>query len=831
MMSIKNLLIEKFGRELDEASKYFGVKQGVNVKDQYDLQYANDLLVDYFPKELTSQEMFDMAMKFLNGRHNKVASTFETGIFYIPALKYLYDTRVIDFDYFCEMYMRLHLEKNKQDMYEEGLFLPEKTPFSISTVEKIDAILSFKDFYVGIKSIVDILNYIDYEKNLNEDNLDDPYIKALDDVYERFCNYLKFYLGTEEMNALMNAREKNEDISVEFNKDNLNLVKFCLGDVPNFSNSFYQFEKIEELLKSGDTEQKKKNLMAIFAYRNFDFDDPFFLDFSDLVLTSDELVKFVNEYEKTGKILSANQFENLLQNFYKFSLGKEKFSEQEQSDAVVKHLYKEFMKKDYALTPLHFISSYDMLGLDICEFERIINGNLLYKFSSLSSTKSFENYSSVKDVHIENEETAVARYLEESLRRRDIYKKYYDIMVQHQYSIDETDQYFIRNNVSVEDREDFTKLWNWFENTDEFIGWNINPMVAVRCSEKLLDDFLRELNAGDFKDRRKTLNKYLGYAVSDGVRKFLPPREFKKKLNVYTIRFLEKNSWPLFGDMCASYSQGDNLAECILKLGLSRNDALEIMQVIKQKSDMKLEPIIDKIAGRLDDDILDYREKTSEETRQRRLTEAREMISLYNGTSYISRKDYAEREQIPLHHMQHAVDFLKCENDPIYYAYKKRVRQPNNPDPDLSVGLARRIVDGILSGVELLDGGTRKFNYLDFRFATDASFGQFVTFCKNNEIVSDDELQKVQEFTLGISTSPLYSERTVRAETISVNVDGKIHEVSDEEKTAAFAFINELGLPREERILNLVFKTFAEEKMKSASDSSLKTFVKKESCN
>ena len=43
MMSIKNLLIEKFGRELDEASKYFGVKQGVNVKDQYDLQHANDL--------------------------------------------------------------------------------------------------------------------------------------------------------------------------------------------------------------------------------------------------------------------------------------------------------------------------------------------------------------------------------------------------------------------------------------------------------------------------------------------------------------------------------------------------------------------------------------------------------------------------------------------------------------------------------------------------------------------------------------------------------------------------------------------------------------------
>lgn len=804
MVFYRKLLLDRFERELKEDKEALREFDDSLVCDKYDLDTINCLVMGEAKGKFSNLDVFRTAREFLNNNSHRFTKNDKDGLLAIINLNYLFDSRAVNFNEFCEMYMRLHLEKDRLSVYRSG-FKGDITPYSISLVEKMDSINNTTSLFCGVDTVIQFLNYIDYERSISSD---DQYVEALDSIYKEFYNYLAFYTSPSDISRFDQSRGEGLEFQATSNKDNLNLIKFYLRGVPTINNSFCQFREIEKLLCSGNELELKEHLLCAFAYRKYDGNDEFFKVFKDVLLTDEDLIKFIRKYEASGRILSVSQFGNIISNFRKRSLDVlGRLDEDIEFDKEVSLLYKEFFDDSPCPDVMDFIEyCRETLSSEFSRYcyERIIKGNLLYEFSYLMDSKSFDNYALRTGYKIEDDTTAYERYSREALKRREMYDKYYTKLFQHQYSTDETMGYFIRNNVLSEDLDGFNELFDWFVGSSHFITWNDTPIVYTNCADKLLEDFKRELEDGLFMDRLDIKKKYLKYASHDGVRRYTPPRMFDEILRKYTNKFFTYNSWSIFGYFCVRYSGDEDLASYIKEIGLSKDDALKIIDMVGSNGDCRLSEISGQLKEKLELDVVSLKEATKK-------TRSLELEKMYGKVlrDYIDSpaktvKDYCELTGTDRNLIIKAVSYYKGLDNDLYHEYreeKARIAATRYQKID-----ARDIVDKIENGVVLSDGSKRAFNYLDFRRETDISVDRFIASCRDIPGITNERLEYIGKYTENYAYKTYYNEGVVLGSNLVVEVDGELREVTLLQKVAALDYIKSLSLPKENAIFDLVVK-------------------------
>lgn len=842
MRSFRRLLLESFERELNEANEYFIGTISENdslddeflyiLKDRYTFDDINDSFVGRFPGVLQRKSLIDIATTFFDERYSYVVASDGTKLMYIPIFKFIFDNKSSDFDEFCKMYMSMHLTQDKVSAYENGFMKYSKSPFDFDIASKMDLVLNSKEYYVGINTIVEMLNYIDYENLVNDCDTNREYLDALNSITGKLHNYLAFWSTKEELARYKETSKSSKKYSLTECYDNLSLVRFTLGKTPYTKNPVIQLEEIEDLLQTGDEAQMKKNLITAFAYKEYDPTDPFFAAFSDVSLTINDISNFIYKYEKTGRTLSADQFGNILANYRKSFLARE---DEGTLSLAVKTAYKKFRNTDYASSDLDFIEQFALandVSFTRVDFERIINGNYLYDFRDLRGSKSYNNYLKKTGFFTESDEKAFDRYTSEAQRREEIYNKYFADLFLHQDCVDETMEYFIRKNVEKEDLEDFNKMKTWFESTNQFTGWNMSDEVKARCGIKLLEEFKEELENSLFIEREAISSKYLKYALNDGVRKFAAPRDFKRILESYEIRFKRENAWAVLGEVCIADENKESLADRISSLGLTVDDALEMFSILKEKADPEFRSIIDNVSFKLVED-----EKVREQESERIKTIEQEkmykdVVRDFLSTDGLTVKTYCELNGTNTAKMQIAVNYCK-ENDPeLAQAYADRIKliRSRYGNAQIPVETVQKIAKGIASGVLKEDGTRRDYNYLDYRLATKLPIGMFVLeILSTSENYDKETIEKVREFTLANAKPVRYREESILNVKEEISVNGVPTEISDDAKRAAFSYIEALELPKELKLYKLVVRGIVDGSLKPLSSSdgqSVKVFEK-----
>ena len=842
MRSFRRLLLESFERELNEANEYFIGTISENdslddeflyiLKDRYTFDDINDSFVGRFPGVLQRKSLIDIATTFFDERYSYVVASDGTKLMYIPIFKFIFDNKSSDFDEFCKMYMSMHLTQDKVSAYENGFMKYSKSPFDFDIASKMDLVLNSKEYYVGINTIVEMLNYIDYENLVNDCDTNREYLDALNSITGKLHNYLAFWSTKEELARYKETSKSSKKYSLTECYDNLSLVRFTLGKTPYTKNPVIQLEEIEDLLQTGDEAQMKKNLITAFAYKEYDPTDPFFAAFSDVSLTINDISNFIYKYEKTGRTLSADQFGNILANYRKSFLARE---DEGTLSLAVKTAYKKFRNTDYASSDLDFIEQFALandVSFTRVDFERIINGNYLYDFRDLRGSKSYNNYLKKTGFFTESDEKAFDRYTSEAQRREEIYNKYFADLFLHQDCVDETMEYFIRKNVEKEDLEDFNKMKTWFESTNQFTGWNMSDEVKARCGIKLLEEFKEELENSLFIEREAISSKYLKYALNDGVRKFAAPRDFKRILESYEIRFKRENAWAVLGEVCIADENKESLADRISSLGLTVDDALEMFSILKEKADPEFRSIIDNVSFKLVED-----EKVREQESERIKTIEQEkmykdVVRDFLSTDGLTVKTYCELNGTNTAKMQIAVNYCK-ENDPeLAQAYADRIKliRSRYGNAQIPVETVQKIAKGIASGVLKEDGTRRDYNYLDYRLATKLPIGMFVLeILSTSENYDKETIEKVREFTLANAKPVRYREESILNVKEEISVNGVPTEISDDAKRAAFSYIEALELPKELNLYKLVVRGIVDGSLKPLSSSdgqSVKVFEK-----
>lgn len=846
MRSFRRLLLESFENELNEANRYFIGSVSENdgfddeflyvLKDRYSIDDITDLLVGHFPKMLQRKDILDIASTFFDNRYANVMANEGNSLAYIPVFKFLFDNKSYDFNDFCQLYMSMHLTKDKLAAYENGFTLDSENRFEFDIVDKIDSMLNSPEYYIGINTVLEILNYIDYENKVNDCENNREYLDALNGITDKLHNYLSFWATSKDIARFEEAKASSSKCKIVESYDNLHLVRFVLGRALCTKNSVIQIDEIEAMLQNGDESQMKKNLIAAFAYKKYDSTDSFFDAFSNVSLTVSDLNSFIRDYEKTGRVLSADQFGNILTNFRRSFLARE---DEDVLNNTVKEAYKQFRKDNYTSSDLEFIEKFALetgVSFNRCDFERIINGNYLYDFDDLILSKSFKNYCKVTGYSTESDEVALKRYADEAQRREEIYNKYYDNLFLHQDSVDETIEYFIRNNVSKEDVKDFNKMKTWFENSTQFTGWNMGDEVKARCAIKLLDNFTEELENSPFMERQVIYNKYLKYAINDGIRKFAAPKDFTRALESYEVRFKSENAWALLGEVCTAYDNKDSLADRIFDLGLTVDDALEMFSILENRADPEFKAVIKKVSAKLNEDEL-AREEESKAVKMRETDKLyRDMVRDFLSTDGMTVKTYCKLNNIVPTKMQIAISYCREHDKELAEEYLKRsqlIRSGYYNIDKMPDSTVRAIANGIVSGIERKDGSRREFNYLDYRLMTDLPIGVFVTSILNTPgyRYSKEDVDKIREFTLLHARPVYYKEKNILKTREEISINGVSQEVSEATKQAAFNYIDSLELPHEMKLYKIVVRGIVDGSLKvensiDSSKQSVKVFEK-----
>ena len=440
----------------------------------------------------------------------------------------------------------------------------------------------------------------------------------------------------------------------------------------------------------------------------------------------------------------------------------------------------------------------------------------------MRGTKSYNNYLKKTGFFTESDEKAFDRYTSEAQRREEIYNKYFAGLFLHQDSIDETMGYFIRKNVKEEDLEDFNKMKTWFEGTDQFTGWNMSDEVKARCGIKLLEEFKEELENSLFIEREAISSKYLKYALNDGVRKFAAPRDFKRILESYEIRFKRENAWAVLGEVCVADENKEGLTDRILSLGLTVDDVLEMFSILKEKADLEFRSIIDTVSFKLVED-----EKVREQESERIKTIEQEkmykdVVRDFLSTDGLTVKTYCQLNGTNTAKMQIAVNYCK-ENDPeLAQAYADRMKliRARYGNEKIQVETVQKIAEGIASGVLKEDGTRREYNYLDYRLATKLPIGMFALEVLNSPENYDKEtVEKVKEFTFANAKPVRYREGSILNVKEEISVNGVPTEISEDAKRAAFSYIEALELPKELKLYKLVVRGIVDGSLKPLSSS------------
>ncbi len=445
--------------------------------------------------------------------------------------------------------MKIHLSKDKKEIFSEKELKKIEVPFSFESIETMDSALSKPNINIDPRTVIELLDYIDYDKFINKDSESD-YYKYLNYYENEFFTYLMFK-GISD--SLLNEYYKNRNgirdtyhySKFYFQDSGLKLMSYFLdiSDVPILKNKFIEFKMLEEKLKNVSGDNRKIAMMIAFTYRPYPNSD-FYNSFDDLELTRDDIIAFVNEYEESGEYLDIRQLDNLLISYRnRYLIRNGLFAEYNQLEQQVQDEFREYRKTRYAFFPNDFIEYYNskhptanfgslistdnsLLTSDI--YDLIINQNNLIGFDALFGSKAYNNYIYSKKIKSHAEQNSSEVYK----KKLNTYEKYYELLNEQNFSLEFTIDYFIRKNIPQEDLEMFLDFKNWFDQYCPF-SWDYSKRVQERTLRQLQADFYQELRKTPFEKRNVLLKAYNEYLVSDKLSEFTKVDAFSQILSEY----------------------------------------------------------------------------------------------------------------------------------------------------------------------------------------------------------------------------------------------------------------------------------------------------------
>lgn len=843
MSTARQKLIETFKEDIWKLNEFFICESFPDIdpvkKAEYYMNYSLEtiakLLGRRFGKMINSQE--DL-MRMLNLLFEKGYSNIITdkgnGLLYIPMFMYLLRHNPNEVASFYEMCMKVHLIKDKERLFTgEGLRKLE-VPFDTSVIDKLELLLLTPEFSADLRTVTNILDYIDYEKFINGDR-DNEFYKFLYKAEKDLVAYFTFFAGDSLYEEFIKNREGNirdyKYSKYTFTNDGLKLMSFFMDvKTPIYKNKFLEFKLLEDRLKSAtDIESKTNNMLVAFTYRTYP--DSFYDYFDDVNLTMEDLLVFINRYEETGNTLSSRQVNNLLNSFRNRYLDKNGLVDEFNNLILsVESEFKEYRKTRYAFLPNDFIRYYngkypdsnfrsftfgENTSLTREIYEMIINGNNLVGFSELNECNSIRKYISSKGI-VETSKITIKSDNEEYERRKAIYNKYYDSLEEQHFCADFTVSYFIRKTVSLEDRDAFFELKAWYD-TYADCGWDNSFRVRERTFNQLEVDFNEELRNSPFSHRYDIVRKYQEYVLEDGISDLVVSRHFYRLMHGYEKEFIEENGIMLFAQVMGAYRRGEDVFSVLSKNGLGIEDVNLVFGSLGGEYTVQSSLIERKALS----DFAVYEEKKREEVRSEK---EKSLLEIYNmllaDTDSRSLKEFCAKHNFQIAVIDKMRDFVRTD-ETLLSSYEVKLAEMKVLRDSINDENLDWAVDGIVDGVKKSDGSTRPFTYLDFRLGTSVPVSQLIK-------SSGGAYQSVRKFVRENKDLTLFKESDLFAEKYVIMVDGKPHEVTREEKQAALDFIDVMELPHEIKLYNLIVRNSLNGNliMGRNDDGKVKIFVK-----
>ncbi len=820
MSSARSMLVAEFNKEFEELNRFFIDEVISNISmdieldyfDYYDLDKINRFFGKGKEKVKNEDDLMDVLKLLLDNGYCTVVTHRKNALFYIPVFVYLLKHVPEKSMEFYELCMKVHLTKDKKALFTgEGLRNLE-VPFRARMADTLEMVLLAPNFSTDLRTVMNLLDYIDYERFVNGEN-DSEYSKYLQRAEKELFAYFSFLASDKLLEEYYRNREGNtrdyKYTNIRFNKDTLKLMScFIDTNVRECKNKFLEFKLLEDKLKDGmDISSRKDNMLVGFTYRVYPSDD-FYDCFSDIDLTMTDLISFINRYEEMGNILTPRQLDNLLASYRNRYLEvnglTDEFSFLMSSVEVE---FEEYRKTRYAFLPNDFIRYYNskysndfssfnfgtstFLTRDI--YEMIINGNNIISFPDVCLTKSGGEYISSKNIRDYTFSSDNTEY-KNALR---IYDKYHSLLEECLFDSEFTIDYVIRKNVSEDDLEAFMKLKSWFDKYRSE-NWDYSNIVKERTFNQIQLDFDKELRNSPFKKRLEILYKYNDYVEHDGVKELMGPRFFYKPLHQFEKEFIENHGLFMFETVLGAYDSGADLLPVLEEFGLAIEDINLVFGSMGEEFSIRSAAFQRKAM------------MEAQQLEEIRLSERRTMIS--NERHELINAFVSDSEAYTLGEF--------CENNGISFGALKGARELTKEDSELcemyttkidelragrngSGGASiKEIYDGFINGVKRDDGTFRPFNYLDYRLMTDMPVRKFLRIA-NGEF---GENFAIKEFGRLHQDLVKYNEECLLGEKYIIMVKGKPHEVTTEEKLAAFSFIQEYNLPREAKLYGLVIR-------------------------
>lgn len=247
----------------------------------------------------------------------------------------------------------------------------------------------------------------------------------------------------------------------------------------------------------------------------------------------------------------------------------------------------------------------------------------------------------------------------------------------------------------------------------------------------------------------------------------------------------------LLYDFCAIPDLSDTVAvkDFIVNWGSTPMDYLRLsLSLYKDSNHMTdLKELFDKAQDSLDEDLISVRERT-EKIRQARIMKSVN-IQAFLDSDCRSVSEYCKQKGISTYLFSQALSWSSED-------VKRQVAEKKKTNISRSYAIVaskiRAITDQIMNGVLLEDNTVREFDYLDYRLATNLSNEEFKKIARN--VLSAEEMRVVHRF-LGPNKSNGYINVKQELSGSRVfNMNGVLHEVTEEEKIATMDFLKKNNL-------------------------------------
>lgn len=820
MSSVRGMLINEFNREFEELNEFFADEVVANISEDIDFGYFDDYDIDKINRLFgkgkerfkNEDDLVEVLKLLLDKGYCTAVTHSKHALFYIPVFVYLLKHVPERSTEFYELCMKVHLSKDKNALFSgEGLRKLE-VPFRARMADTLEMVLLAPNFSTDLRTVMNLLDYIDYERFINGEN-DSEYSKYLQKAEKELFAYFSFLASDSLLEEYYKNRKGNtrdyQYTNVRFNKDALKLMNFFINtSVKECKNKFLEFRLLEDKLKRGtDISSRKDNMLVAFTYRVYPSND-FYDSFSDIELTMEDLVSFINRYEETGNILSPRQLDNLLTSYRNRYLDVNGLTDEFNSlVSSVKEEFDEYRRINFAFLPNEFIRDYNSkhsndfrsfnfgvsTGLTRDIYEIIINGNNIIRFPDVCLTKSGSEYISKRGIKRYTISSDNAEYK----KALSIYNKYHGLLEECLFDSEFTIDYVIRKNVSDDDLESFMVLKAWFDKYSSE-KWNYSYIVKKRTFDQLQVEFDEELRNNPFNKRFEILYRYNDYVVHDQVSELSTPRFFYKPLHKFEKEFIENHGLSMFEVVLGAYNSGSSLLPVLDELGLAIEDINLVFGSMGKDFSIKSAAFQRRATA-----DAQHLEEVKLSRRQAELDqESRDLINEFaSDNEAYTIGEFLENKGISSSKLKRAREFAKEDSElgEVYASKIEELRAGRNGSGGSRI---KEIYDSFVNGIKREDGTVRPFNYLDYKLMTDMSIKQFLRIATGE--FGEDTLLK--DFVRRHQDLAKYNEECLLGEKYVIMVNGKPHEVTMDEKLATFTFIKEYDLPHEAKLYSLVIR-------------------------